>query len=70
MSQQLQAQQTSAEISVALLTNQSNHTQHAPTQNERPRVGMTSPKAFSTLSRSFGDVEDFDVWRFKIRQFW
>ena len=70
MNQQLQTQQTTAQNTVALLSQQLNHAQQGSTQGvTRPREGMTDRKFFSTLPRYTGKVEDFDDWHFKMKQF-
>ena len=60
MNQQLQTQQTSALKTVALLSQQWNRAQQGPSQGvTKPREGMTDRKAFATLPRHTGKVEDF-----------
>ena len=70
MNQQLQTLQTTAQNTVALLSQQLNRAQQGSTQGvARPREGMTDRKAFSTLPRFSGKVGDFDDWHFKMKQF-
>ena len=70
MNQQLQTQQTTAQNIVALLSQQLNRAQQGSTQGvAKPREGMTDRKAFSTLPRFSGNLEDFDDWHFKMKQF-
>ena len=69
MNQQLQTLQTTAQNTVALLSQQLNHAQQGSTQGvARPREGMTDRKAFSTLPPYTGKVEDFDDRHFKMKE--
>ena len=55
MNQQLQTKQTTAQNTVALLSQQLNRAQQGPSQGvARPCEGITDRKAFSTLPRYTG----------------